>query len=77
MSEIEEKIFNDILALIKDNLKLLIFNKDSCLYYFTNYCQQIKEIDLPIDQTLLTRFTEEALYALLNANFLYDFRDIE
>ncbi len=77
MSDIEEKIFNDILNLIKDNLKILIYNKDSCLYHFTNYCQQIKKNNLPISQTMLTKFTEDALYALLNASFLYDFRDIE
>ena len=30
-----------------------------------------------VNQELLTVFTEEALYALLNASFLYDLRDIE
>lgn len=77
MSNIEEKIFNDILTLIKDNLRILIQKKDSCLYYFTNYCEQINESNLPIDQYMLTKFTEDALYALLCADFLYDFRDIE
>lgn len=77
MSDIEEKIFNDILTLITDNLRILIQNKDTCLYYFTNYCEQIDESDLPLDQSTLTKFTEDALYALLNASFLYDFRDNE
>ena len=30
--------------------------------------------DLPVTQELITQFTEESLYALLNASFLYDFR---
>ena len=40
MSEIEERIYNDILTLIKDNLRILIYNHDSCLYYFNNYCKK-------------------------------------
>lgn len=75
MSDIEEKVLSDILILIKDNLKLLIVNRDLCLTYLINYCKNVDICDLPIDQVLLTKFTEEALYALLNANFLYDFRD--
>ena len=77
MTDIEEKIFNDILTIIKDNLQLLINNRDSCLYHFFAYCNNHKEKDLPIMQEEITIFTEEALYALLNANFLYDFREIE
>lgn len=80
----EEKNCNDILTMIKDNLKILIYNRDSCLYNFNNYCDYLNivlegnlESDITIDQDLLTLFTEEALYALLNANFLYDYRDIE
>ena len=77
MADIEEKVFNDILTIIKDNLKLLIINKDSCLYHFNNYCLNHKLSEYPFSQQLITLFTEEALYALLNADFLYDFRDIE
>lgn len=77
MSEVEEQVLNDILTLIKDNLQLLIYNNDSCLYHLITHCRQLEECDLPLEQCLLTKFTEDALYALLNAKFLYDFRDIE
>ena len=77
MVDIEEKIFNDILTVIKDNLQLLIVNKDSCLHHFNDYCSNHELSDPPISQKLITLFTEEALYALLNAKFLYDFREIE
>ena len=77
MSNIEELIFNEIISIIKDNLKILINNKDDCLYRFKHYCDTHDVDNIPIDYYDLIYFTEEALYALLNANFLYDFRDIE
>lgn len=77
MSEIEEKIFNDILTIIKDNLQILIYNKNCSLYYFNDYCCNHDLTDLPVSQELIAKFTEEALFALLNVNFLYDFRNIE
>ena len=81
MSEIQEIIYNDILKLIKDNLRILIYNHDSCLYRFNDYCENMEDIikgkNISIDQRLLTIFTEESLYALLNADFLYDYREIE
>lgn len=75
MSDIEEYICNDIIVMIKDNLHLLIRNKDSCLTYLIDYCNKLDICDLPIDQEMLIKFTEDALYALINANFLYDFRE--
>ena len=75
MSDIEEKVLSDILKIIKDNLQLLMINQDLCLTYLIDYCKNADICDLPIDQVLLTKFTEDALYALINANFLYDFRD--
>lgn len=75
MTDIEEKIFNDILVIIKDNLQLLINNRTSSLYYYFDYCNNHKSIDLPVNQEVITKLTEESLFALLNANFLYDFRE--
>ena len=77
MSSIEEKLFEDIITMIKDNLKILIANQDSCLYHFQNYCNEHEQDLYPVSQNLITLFTEESLYALLNADFLYDFREIE
>ncbi len=81
MSNIELTIYDDIITMIKDNLQLLISNRDSCLYRFNKYCREMYDMaengKITVDQKLLTVFTEEALYALLNANFLYDLRDIE
>ena len=60
---------------------MLIHNHDSCLYRINKYCSDMYDIaekeKIIINQKLLTTFTEEVLYALLNANYLYDFRDIE
>ena len=77
MTEIEEILFEDIISIIKDNLQILITNKDSCLYHFKNYCNKHEQDLFPVSQYLITLFTEESLYALLNADFLYDFREIE
>ena len=81
MSKIEQLIYNDIITMIKDNLELLIHNRDSCLYRINKYCSDMYDIaenkKIIVNQKLLTIFTEEALYALLNTNFLYGFRDIE
>lgn len=82
MNNVEEMIYNNITTIIKENLKTLIYNHDSCLYRFTNYCNQMyntgkKETVVKVDEDLLKLFTEEALYALLNSNFLYEHKDIE
>ena len=81
MNKAEEMVYNDIITMIKDNLRTLIYNRDSCLYRFTKYCNDMYNMaekkKITLDQDLLTVFTEEALYALLNANFLYDYKDIE
>lgn len=81
MSKIEQLIYNDIITMIADNLEMLIHNHDSCLYRINKYCSDMYDIaekeKIIINQKLLTTFTEEVLYALLNANYLYDFRDIE
>ena len=77
MSSIEEKLFEDIITMIKDNLEILIANQDSCLYHFNNYCKEHENDLFPVSQNSITLFTEESLYALLNADFLYDFREIE
>ena len=81
MSKIEQLIYNDIITMIADNLEMLIHNHDSCFYRINKYCSDMYDIaekeKIIINQKLLTTFTEEVLYALLNANYLYDFRDIE
>ena len=81
MSNIEEIVYKNIMMMIEDNLQILIRNRDSCLYRFSKFCDDLKDIeledDVKINQKLLTIFTEESLYALLNADFLYDYRDIE
>lgn len=77
MTEVQKKVIDDIITVIRDNLQLLIRNNDLCLYYLIEYCKNIGSCNLPIDQELLTKFTEDSLYALLNADFLYDFRELE
>lgn len=81
MSKIEQLIYNNVITMIADNLELLMHNRNSCLYRINKYCIDMYDIaenkKIIINQKLLTMFTEEVLYALLNANFLYDFRDIE
>ncbi len=81
MNNIEQSIYDDIITIIKDNLQLLIYNHDNCLYRFNKYCNEMYDTDekkrINLDQSLLAIFTEEALYSLLNADFLYDLRDLE
>ena len=77
MTIVEKKIYNDILKMIKDNLKLLIINDNHYLKYFKEYCNSTKLKNLPISQEHLTILTEDALDALLRTEFLYDFRNIE
>ena len=73
----EEKVYNDIIDIIKENLWILMNNQDLCLNYIIEYCKDEKNKNKIIDQSVITKFTEDALSALLNANFLYDFRNIE
>lgn len=81
MSKIEQLIYSGVMTMIADNLELLINNRSSCLCRINKYCSDMYDIaensKIILNQKLLTTFTEEVLYALLNANFLYDFRDIE
>ena len=76
MTDIQKIIYNNILTIIKDNLKILICNNNSCLYRLNKYCNDLidtkKTDNIYIDKNLLILFTEESLYALLNADFLYD-----
>ena len=64
-----------------DKFLLRLLNRDSCLYRFNKYCRDMYDMaekkKIIVNQELLKVFTEEALYALLNASFLYDLRDIE
>lgn len=71
MSKIEEKLLDEIINLIRDNLQELIKNDDLCLYYFKTYCSHLEEKDFPINNEYLNLLTEDSLYALLNADFLY------
>ena len=77
MTEIEEILFEDIISIIKDNLQILITNKDSCLYHFKNYCNEHEQDLSPVSQYLISLFTEECLYVIAFTDFLYDFREIE
>ena len=76
MTTIERKIYNDIIKMIKDNLEILIRNNNHYLNYFKDYCRHTKIKDLPLDQSQLTMLTMDVLTALLNADFLYDFREL-
>ena len=71
MSKTEEKLLNNIIDIIKENLQKLIKNNDSCLYFFKTYCGHLEEDDFPINKEYLNLLTEDSLYALLNADFLY------
>lgn len=48
-------------------------NRNSCLYRFNKYCRETYDMaekkKITVEQKLLAVFTEEALYALLNATF--------
>lgn len=73
-----EYVINEILEIIKDNLILKYNYDDNALINIRKYCyERAHKRYKKLDYQTLIYFVEEALAELINADFLYDFRDIE
>lgn len=75
MKEHEEKIINEILKMIKDNI-IIYYNEDKANFI------QLREMcknknDKEIDQQKLVCLVQEVLYELMKCRYLYDFRSLE
>ena len=78
MKAYHEKIFDEIIQIIKDNLELLYNYNDEALLNIRKYSnqnahQRYKELSY----NNLIHFTEEAIAEIINAPYLYDFRSLE
>lgn len=78
MKTYHEKLFDEIVQLIKDNLELLYNYNEDALINIRNYCNKHahqKYKNLAYNE--LIYYTEEAIAELVNAPELYDFRPLE
>ncbi len=73
-----EKIIDEILEILKNNLILIYNFHDHTLPNIREYClDHVHTRYKHLDYGTLIYFTEEALTELINTDYLYDFRDIE
>lgn len=73
-----EKIIDEILKLLKDNLILLYNYNEDALLDIKKYCKdKIHKRYIPLQYDDLIYFTEIALAELSYCDNLYDFRDLD
>lgn len=78
MKTYHEKIFDEIIQVIKDNLELLYNYDDNALINIREYCYRNNQKKYkPLTFNQLIYFTEEVLAELVNTPHLYDFRPLE
>lgn len=68
-------ILDEITDMLRANLSLFLY-QDDYLINLKKYCKEEHTLSFTPYYDLLY-FTEEALADLVNADFLYDFRDID
>lgn len=73
-----EKVIDEIIEMIKDNLILQYNYNDSSLLSLKDYCKdKVRKRYKQLSYNWLVFFTEEALAELSNSDYLYDFRDLD
>lgn len=78
MKAYQEKIFDEIIQTIKDNLELLYNYDDDSLINIKEYCKKNNHRKYkPLTYNELIYFTEEAIAEIVNAPYIYDFRPLE
>lgn len=78
MKMYHEKLFDEVIQVIKDNLELLYNYDDNALPNIRKYCNKNNHRKYnPLTYTQLIYFTEEAIAELINTPYLYDFRPLE
>lgn len=78
MKTYHEKVFDEIVEIIKNNLELMYNFDDDALINIRNYCHNNAHHRYkPLEYNKLIFFTEETIAKIINAPYLYDFRLIE
>lgn len=78
MKEAYESIFEDILCIILDNLKLSYQFNDDSFKKMKEYCNKNKDNPYrPLEYHELMTLIEEVKYELSSLSYLYDFRDFD
>lgn len=78
MKAYHEKLFDEIIQVIKDNLELLYNYDEDALINIRKYCNKNNYRKYkPLTYNELIYFTEEAIAELINTPYLYDFRPLE
>ena len=73
-----EKVIDEIISLLKDNLIVLYNYNDQALLELKKFCEdKANKRYKSLYYTDLVFFAEEALNELINCDYFYDFRDIE
>ena len=73
-----EKIIDEIVEMIKDNLVILYNFQDETLITMREYCKKyVHKRYKKLPYNLLISFTEEAMGDLINAPYMYDLRELE
>lgn len=77
MSDVEEIVISDIVNIISENLKLQMTRNNPILMNIKEFCNIYENNETKLSYEEIIYLTNIALKALLCANYLYDFRDIE
>ena len=78
MKAYHEKLFDEIIQIIKDNLELLYNYDDNALIDIRKHCNKNNHQRYkPLTYNELIYYTEEAIAELVNVPYLYDFRPLE
>ena len=73
-----EKVIDEIILLLKDNLILLYNYNDQALLELKKFCQdKAHKRYKPLCYSDLVFFAEKALNELINCDYFYDFRDMD
>ena len=73
-----EKVIDEILSLLKNNLIVLYNYNDESLLNLKKYCENKRHKKYKnLEYDNLVFFAEEALAELINCDYFYDFRDID
>ena len=78
MKTYHEKLFDEIIQTIKDNLELLYNYNDDALINIRKYCNKNNHQRYkPLSYNELIYYIGEAMAELINTPYLYDFRSLE
>lgn len=78
MKAYHEKVLEEIVQAIKDNLELLYNYDEEALINIREYCHQNNYNKYkPLTYNKLVDFTEEAIAEIINIPYLFDFRSLE